>query len=166
MIQKREAVKCIEDEMAQLAENKRGLEEDLVRLGVALAPHNHSLLPNEVLSHIFILLALGLWNCDVPYSKNNVPPQLVVSHVCSHWRRVALRTPELWSDTHLIFLTNNRHGSYHHHPLLSPAMGPRARTLPVTLSIKFDESIRRAPSWPAPCGISCCPFKSSGSVFA
>lgn len=32
MIQKREAVKRIEDEMARLAENKRRLEEDL-RLG-------------------------------------------------------------------------------------------------------------------------------------
>ena len=40
MIQKREAVKRIEDEITQLVENKRGQEEDLVRLGVELAPHN------------------------------------------------------------------------------------------------------------------------------
>ena len=54
MIQKREAVKNLEDEIAQLVENKKGLDEDLVRLGVAL---HDSLLPDEVLSHIFNLLA-------------------------------------------------------------------------------------------------------------
>lgn len=32
--------------------------EDLVRLGVALGPHNCSLLPDEMLSRIFSLLAL------------------------------------------------------------------------------------------------------------
>ena len=54
VIQKREAV----DEIAQLLETMGGLEEDIVPLDVALAPHNHSLLPNEILSHIFIHLAL------------------------------------------------------------------------------------------------------------
>jgi hypothetical protein len=55
--------------------NKRGLEEDLVRLGIALAPHNHSVLPNEVLSHIFILLARGYGTVSFPIQKKNVPPQ-------------------------------------------------------------------------------------------
>ena len=94
MIQKREAVKRVEDEIAQLVENKRGLEEDLVRLGVALAPHDHDIFPNEVLSHIFILLALGYGTVTFPIPNNNASPQLIVSHVRSRWRRVALRTPE------------------------------------------------------------------------
>jgi hypothetical protein len=142
MIQKRKAMKCIEDEISQLVENKRGIEEDLVRLGVALAHHNHSLLPNEVLSHIFILLALGYGTVGFPIPKDNAPPQLVVSHVCSRWRRVALRTPELWSDTHLIFPTINRHVDHHHiRVCFHRRWVSRARTLPVTLSIKFSESL-------------------------
>jgi hypothetical protein len=142
MIQKREGMERIEDEISQLVENKRGTEEDLVRLGVALAHHNHSLLPNEVLSHIFIFLALGYGTVGFPIPKDNPPPQLVISHVSSRWRRVALRTPELWSDTHLIFLTNNRHGDYHHiRVCFHQRWVARARTLPVTLSIKFSESL-------------------------
>ena len=134
MIQKREAMKHLEDEIAQLVENKKGLEEDLVRLGVAL---HDSLLPDEVLSHIFNLLALDHGTVGFPIPKNNTPPQLAVSHVCSRWRRVALRTPELWSDTDL-FLTKYRQGGRHicfHRRWVS-----RARTFPVTLSIKFLES--------------------------
>ena len=138
MIQKREAVERLEDEIAQLFENKKGLEEDLVRLGVAL---DHSLLPNEVLSHIFVLLALGYGTVRFPIPKKNTPPQLVVSHVCSRWRRVALRTPELWSDTHLIFWTNNRHSDLGYHICFHQRRVSRARALPVTLSLEFSKSI-------------------------
>ena len=140
VIQKREAVERIEGEIAQLVENKTGLEDDLVRLGVALAHYNHSLLPNEVLSDIFILLALGYGTVkfEIPIPKKSTPPQLVVSHVCSRWRRVALRTPELWSDTYL-FLTNKRRGG--HHVRFHQRWVVRARTLPVTLSIAFGESL-------------------------
>jgi hypothetical protein len=106
------------------------LTEDLVRPRVSLAPHDHSLLPNEVLGHIFILLAFGYGTVKFPIWKNDVPPQLVVSHVCSHWRRVALCTTELWSDTHIFFPTDDPHLIGLHQQWLI-----RARTLPVTLSI-------------------------------
>ena len=135
MIQKREAVKCIEDEIARLIENKRGLEEDLVRLGVTLAPHNHRLLPNEVLSRIFILLALDYGTVHFPIPKNDAPPQLAISYVCSHWRRVALRTPQLWSDTHLTNIRHSNHNYFHKRWVF------RARTLPVTLSLEFNNSL-------------------------
>ena len=133
MIQKREALRAIEREMAQLAENKREIEEDLVRLGITLAPHNHSVLPNEVLSHIFVLLALDHGSVEFPISKNNGPPQFVVSQVCSHWRRVALRTPRLWSDTHLIYPPQDASDIIRIHQRWLF----RARTFPVTLSITF-----------------------------
>ena len=132
IIQKREAV----DEIAQLVEIQGGPEEDLIRAGVALVPHNHSLLPNEVLGHIFIFLALGCQTVAFPNPKHTTPPQLVVSRVCSRWRSVALHTPELWSDTRLIFQTNNDHHIRFHQQWVS-----RARTFPVTLSIIFDEWI-------------------------
>jgi hypothetical protein len=135
MIQKREALRGIKREMAQLAENKREIEEDLVRLGVALAPHNHSVLPNDVLSHIFVLLALDHGSVEFPISKNNAPPQFVVSQVCSHWRRVALRTPRLWSDTHLIYPTQDAGDLIRIHQRWLF----RARTFPVTLSITFGD---------------------------
>ena len=98
-------------------------------LGAALTPHNHNLLPNEVLGRIFILLALDYGPVKFPMKTNSdIPPQLVVSHVCSHWRRVALRTPELWSNTHLVFPKDTH---LYHRWLF------RARTFPVTLSIEF-----------------------------
>jgi hypothetical protein len=135
MSQKREALRCIEREMAQLAENKRGIEEDLVRLGAVLAPHMHSLVPNEVLSHIFVLLALGHGPVEFPIPKDNAPPQFAISHVSSRWRRVALHTPELWSDMYLIYPRNGLGHLLHLHQLWLI----RARTFPVTLSIWFHK---------------------------
>ena len=134
MVQKREALRCIEREMAQLAENKRGIEEDLDRLGVALTPYICSLLPNEVLSHIFILLAQDHGPAEFPIQEDNTPPQLTISQVSSRWRRVALGTPELWSDTYLIYPRKTpRHIIRLHQQWLS-----RARAFPVTLSIWFN----------------------------
>ena len=135
MVQKRETLKSIKREIAQLVENERRTEEDLVRLGVALGRHNYCFLPNEILSRVFTLLALCHGTMKFPIT--DVPPQLVVSHVCSHWRRVALRTPELWSDTHLNYPSNDPDHviSLHQRWLF------RARTFPVSLSIKFDESL-------------------------
>ena len=131
MIQKREAA----GDIAQFVENQGGLEEDLVRAGVALAPHTHSLLPNEVLSHIFIFLALGYETVMFPNPKHTTPPQLVVSCVCSRWRSVALHTPELWSETYLIFQRSH----HDHHVRFHRQWVSRARTFPVTLSIAFNE---------------------------
>ena len=108
---------------------ERQLAEDLVRHGTPLAPHNHSLFPNEILGHIFVLLAFDYGTVKFPIPKNDVPPQLVVSHVCSHWRRVALCTAELWSDTHLIYPSNDHLIDLHQQWLF------RSRTLPVILSI-------------------------------
>jgi hypothetical protein len=123
VIQNGEALKDVECEITQ---------EDLTRLGVSLAPHNDSILPNEVLSHIFILLAFGYGTVKFPIRKNDAPPQLIISHMCSHWRRVALGTTELWSDTCLIYPPDGSHLIGLHQQWLS-----RARTLPVTLSLRF-----------------------------
>ena len=137
MIQKRESLQCIEREIAQLIENKKTVEQDLVRLGIALGPHNRSLLPNEILSRIFVLLALDYGTVGFPFFKNDLPPQLIVSHVCSNWRWVAFRTPELWGDTKLSYTTND---APHFIRLLQRWLF-RARTFPVTLSIDFDKSL-------------------------
>lgn len=69
----------------------------------------HSL-PVELLTRIFVLGA----GFDYPYADSPflLKPeqayapapssnfQLVVSHVCQHWRQVALRTPSLWTTLH------------------------------------------------------------------
>ena len=139
IIRKRESLQCIEREIAQLVETKKEVEQDLVRLRIALAPHtgNHSLFPIEILSRIFVSLALDCGTVNFPLRRSgDVLPQLLVSHVCSHWRRVALHTPELWSDTQLFYTRHTTNDSIR---LLQRWLF-RARNFPVTLSIKFDES--------------------------
>ncbi|KAG6844061.1 hypothetical protein H0H87_010059 [Tephrocybe sp. NHM501043] len=68
-------------------------------------------LPVELLTRIFVLGA----GYDYPYAETPfllkpdqdyyaIPSssfQLLVSHVCRHWRQVALRTPSLWNMLHL-----------------------------------------------------------------
>ncbi|KAF8309538.1 hypothetical protein F5887DRAFT_1294313 [Amanita rubescens] len=99
IIQKREALESIERELvsAQLLEEKEAIKEDLIRFEIALSPHK--LLPNEILGEIFILLALDYGPVELPIPTNQIPPQLVLFHVCSRWRTVALCIPELWNNT-------------------------------------------------------------------
>ena len=104
----------------------------------ALGPYNHFLLPNEILCHIFVLAVEDCGPVAFPMGKKRPPLQLTISHVCSHWRKVALRTSELWSTTRLTCskLTNcklERVISLHQQWLM------RARRIPVSLSIDFKE---------------------------
>ena len=69
----------------------------------------HSL-PVELLSRIFVLgAAFDYAYADSPFllkpEQDYSPPpisnvQVIVSHVCHHWRQVALRTPSLWTTLH------------------------------------------------------------------
>ena len=144
MIKKRETLKAFEREIAQLVEKKGEIEKDLVRLGTALRPacnHNMNLLPNEILGRVFTLVVRdhGL-PVAFPMRKGITPPQLVISHVCSHWRRVALCTPELWSNTQLTYLADIDPQRLAHLTWLHQRWLARAGTFPVSLSISFDDS--------------------------
>ncbi|KAF8351747.1 hypothetical protein F5887DRAFT_932199 [Amanita rubescens] len=143
MMQKREILKSIDREIEQLVEKRKGIEEDLVHLGIVVSSHNHNhnRLPNEVLSRIFILVAQDYGPVRFPTPRlMDPPPQLAISHMCSHWRRVALHTFELWSNTHLTYPSRRN--------IVEAAYLRRWRrwlmragTLPVRLSIDFECSL-------------------------
>lgn len=132
MRQKRETLKSINDEIVQLVQKKRRLEKDLG------ATYNHDILPNEILGQIFILVAQNHGPVVFPIYNTNFPPQLTITHVCSHWRQVALRTSELWNNTCLDFRVESEMGS-HNLLLLHGRWLLRARKFPVTLSVHFRE---------------------------
>ena len=137
VIQKRATLKAIRHKIAQLVKREKEIEEELVRFSIALAPHNHNVLPNELLSRVFILVAQVHGPVKFPIPKRNLPPQLAISHVCSHWRKVALRTAELWGNTRLSYPQKYHPG---HVVLLHQRWLLRATSVPVTLSISFDGS--------------------------
>ena len=132
MIQKKEALGLIKRKMIQL-------EEDLIRFAAAHLPHKHNLLPSEILGRIFILAAQDHGAVAFPLSKipSKSPPQLTVSQVCSHWRMVAFRTSELWSNTSLHYPEDENLSTIHLHQRWLR----RAGTIPVTLSMAFAESL-------------------------
>ena len=53
-----------------------------------------SLLPYEVLSHVFILCSND--PIRLPYDKTDAPCQVILLQVCSKWRQVAVSTGALW----------------------------------------------------------------------
>jgi hypothetical protein len=61
---------------------------------VATAPQKN--LPAELLSYIFHLSFTGYPTHLPPPGRNRSP--LALCHTCSRWRKVALDTPELWTD--------------------------------------------------------------------
>ncbi|KAK7044121.1 hypothetical protein VNI00_007838 [Paramarasmius palmivorus] len=58
-----------------------------------------SKLPPELLSNIFLTVYDDDTSHHLPKSSENF--QILASHVCSSWRRVAIGTPLLWSDIHV-----------------------------------------------------------------
>ncbi|KAF8624595.1 hypothetical protein AX17_007088 [Amanita inopinata Kibby_2008] len=71
---------------------------DLGLYKAAVAPHKR--LPEDILRKTFILCAHAYGTVQIPLRSNpcGTPMQLVLSHVCSLWRQIALSTGELWSD--------------------------------------------------------------------
>ena len=141
MIQKKDALGLLKRKLVELEEDLKRkvmeLEEDLIRFAAAHLPHKHNLLPNEILGRIFVQVAEDYGAVAFPMLKTKNPPQLAISHVCSHWRMVALHTSKLWSNTSLKYPKDNVFPVVHLHQRWLR----RAGILPVTLSIEFDESI-------------------------
>lgn len=64
----------------------------------------HERLPVEIIQQIFILRAQMHKEVYLPFQSTCAPPQQVVSHVCSEWRRIALNTGELWNNAMIVKL--------------------------------------------------------------
>ncbi|THH16863.1 hypothetical protein EW146_g3834 [Bondarzewia mesenterica] len=65
-------------------------------------PSSVHLLPVELLSRIFVFGFQSAVDLDHPFKRAAFEPALnfevLVSHVCRHWRQVALNTPSLWTN--------------------------------------------------------------------
>ncbi|KAK2464372.1 hypothetical protein APHAL10511_003518 [Amanita phalloides] len=77
-----------------------GVPVDLVsRCMIASSPQEY--LPDEVLRLIFVLIVEEYGPVEFPFPIHVVPPQVVLSHVCSRWRMLAIRSFELWNNIRL-----------------------------------------------------------------
>lgn len=83
------------------------------------------LLPDEVLSHIMALSSPR----SPTYTSNalDVRHPLVLSHVCQHWRTVALATPHIWTHVPLAHLS------------IAPHFLRRSQSAPLDLKIQARE---------------------------
>ncbi|KAM6501839.1 hypothetical protein JOM56_001816 [Amanita muscaria] len=89
------------EKLQMLRDEAERLEVQIQRLDFALAPHNK--LPPEMLRRIFELC------CEEPA---HIPAQngiYTISHVCSLWRQIALRTPEFWANVSIEVKVKNEH---------------------------------------------------------
>ncbi|RDB18895.1 hypothetical protein Hypma_014515 [Hypsizygus marmoreus] len=73
-------------------------------INIAVAPHKN--LPPEILSHIFVHCSqnalffppLHPLPLPSPFSTHKQTTPWTLMHVCSRWRQVVLKTPELWRN--------------------------------------------------------------------
>ncbi|KAF8626791.1 hypothetical protein AX17_006450 [Amanita inopinata Kibby_2008] len=127
-----DAVKLLEETRA-IIDGLQKKEQMLIRsieyYGAALAPHKR--LPADVLQQIFIQCANAYGRVTIPLNYNTVrPPQLVISHVCSSWRKLALNTGALWDNIKL-----DRHRKFEKQLDVYIAWLRRAGLLPVSLRL-------------------------------
>ncbi|RDB30907.1 hypothetical protein Hypma_004915 [Hypsizygus marmoreus] len=140
--------------LASLIERRKLEQKLLTRYRAVVSPIRR--LPHDVLVEIF--LQTGSWEPDA-FLMHDMEPLAVgprldrsllrITHVCAEWRRVALRTPALWSTIA---------SWYEGHGIMSPKISPLPdRRLPVRLArtgthspldIKFEVS--RLPRGPPP----------------
>lgn len=127
------AIKNAMRDAEQLLEEPRRLRELIDRCKVALAPHRK--LPEDVLRCIFALHVEPQQGIHIPFKRSSngelVTPALVLTHVCSLWRRIALSSPELWNNT--ILEMDNRDRSFL--PCVLELLS-RARNLPMKLDLR------------------------------
>jgi len=91
-------------------------------------PHR---LPNELLSYIFLIAT-----CYFEDRYEAILTSVIISHVCSHWREVALSTGGMWSNFVLTFPTSRSQ--------LSRTVTWLSRSQPYPIDIHLDF---RDPSW-------------------
>ncbi|KAJ7726512.1 hypothetical protein B0H16DRAFT_265517 [Mycena metata] len=94
-------IKASEDKIARIDSQIKDLERlrdrerrIVARLRAAIAPVHK--LPAELLVEIF------RYKCDSEYTatwRSVIKKVQVLSHVCVYWRRVAINTPRLWTNT-------------------------------------------------------------------
>ncbi|KAJ7162986.1 hypothetical protein C8R46DRAFT_1281192 [Mycena filopes] len=89
----------IESQVAELERLRDQEHETLFQLRAVIAPIRK--VPVELLAEIFrytCLSAKPFYGRRWFWKKNVLRPAEVVSHVCAHWRRVAITTPQLWTE--------------------------------------------------------------------
>jgi hypothetical protein len=105
----------------------------IARYKIALAPHR--ILPRDVLRCIFALNAQEA--IYVPFQKYNgkpvLPAAVILTHVCSLWRHIALSSPELWNNVRVLLeIYNHDCGNFLPYAL---ELLSRACDLPINLKL-------------------------------
>ncbi|PFH47510.1 hypothetical protein AMATHDRAFT_151913, partial [Amanita thiersii Skay4041] len=97
----------LDETIARLCGKRDDLSQQLDKCMVALAPHRR--LPADVLQYLFLICTEVIvtedgfsWGLFFPFSSIDIPVQIILSHVCSFWRHIALSTPSLWSSLRVI----------------------------------------------------------------
>ncbi|PFH46621.1 hypothetical protein AMATHDRAFT_69473 [Amanita thiersii Skay4041] len=126
-------VRHLDETIASMNARRDKLIVQLDRCKIALAPYKK--LPVDVLQHIFTLCVMdspydGIIEFPHPPYRQERPTQVILSHVCAHWRRIVLATPSLWAKLRLSDFLHNDFGAGELTEIIS-----RIRGTPMSLSI-------------------------------
>ncbi|KAK2462927.1 hypothetical protein APHAL10511_005125 [Amanita phalloides] len=121
----------ISSDIAQLYERKQQNIDKVRRYRVAIAPIKK--VPEDIIRCIFACLGQDR-AIRLPHERDDIPPQVVLSHVCSTWRQIALDMGSLWS--HITVSPRNNFRAFCE--LWLPRITGRSITVDLSSGCTFD----------------------------
>ncbi|KAF8629487.1 hypothetical protein AX15_003420 [Amanita polypyramis BW_CC] len=126
-------------------EQEEKLVVDLAQCEITITTHKE--LPEDILRHIFTICAWEFGHVRLPMQRSNIPPQVILSHVCSDWRKIALETRHLWSSVEIAppkrdiaarWMRWMRPQTIGHHEEIYQEWFSRAGNYPMTIILSLD----------------------------
>ncbi|KIK51373.1 hypothetical protein GYMLUDRAFT_50607 [Collybiopsis luxurians FD-317 M1] len=106
-------------------------------------------LPLELLAEIFCVYCEEDEQISSLNPTAQLPPQLVVCHVCHHWRELAQSTPRLWTNLEIEMYN----GNYPDHISMATKWLSRSGSLPIYIRFSTREDNYTAAKMPVPQGV-------------
>lgn len=118
------------------------VEAQVLSYQTAIAPHRR--LPPEILCEIFMQDASESLKLPTRLPYVNQPLHWNVSHVCSKWRRIVLKTPNLWNQFEILYRAHRSSAVHVSTTQLVTEILQRTPEFPITMDLYLPSFVQLA----------------------